>query len=396
MNTSVYIHFPFCVRRCTYCDFNTYAGLDTLISPYVQALCKEIEVLGIQLPQIFQGNVATIYFGGGTPSLISPKELKLILSSLERHFGSGKNIEISLEANPGTLSLQKMRHFLDLGVNRLSIGFQSANDAELKLLGRNHILEEVIQVVKDARLAGFGNLNLDLIYGLPNQTLDAWRNTLNVAISLGVEHLSLYSLTVEEGTLLDEWVKKGALPSPDPDFAADCYEIARDALAKAGYLHYEISNWAKDHQGEDRPFICCHNLQYWKNETYFGLGAGAHGFVSGYRLVNLAHPLMYIQRMFSAEKPAFPLSPDTEESYAVSIDEQMRDTVMLGLRLVEDGVGEEDFLRRFGKPLLDVFPKEIERLLRKGLVEWIETDQRRLRLTRSGQLLGNQAFLEFV
>ncbi|MCS6906640.1 MAG: coproporphyrinogen-III oxidase family protein, partial [Anaerolineales bacterium] len=252
-----------------------------------------------------------------------------------------------------------------------------------------------LRAVEFARVAGIDNLNLDLIYGLPSQSLRSWENSLKVALSLGVEHLSLYSLTVEEGTLLDRWVRSGVLPYPEENFAADCYELARELLANAGYLHYEISNWALLRSGEEIP-VCRHNLQYWKNQEYFGLGAGAHGFLGGYRLANVSHPQQYIERIRSATVCSFPFSPAVQECHCVTPEEEMRDTVLLGLRLVHEGVGEADFFRRFGKSLLEVFPKEIARLTKKGLVEWVETDQRRLRLTRFGQLLGNQAFVEFI
>jgi len=394
MSISVYIHIPFCTRRCSYCDFNTYAGLEHLISPYIDALCKEIEVLGKNLPDSYRNQVHTVYFGGGTPSLLNPMDIKAILVSLERNFGFEASLEVSLEANPGTLTLEKVQAYAQLGVNRLSLGFQSANESELQLLGRTHTLEDVVEAVKAAQSAGIRNLNLDLIYGLPKQTLADWKHSLNAALSLDVEHLSLYSLTIEEGTLLEEWIKQGFLPYPDADFAADCYELAREMLTAAGYVHYEISNWAKPTQ--DSPNFCRHNLQYWKNQEYFGLGAGAHGYLAGFRLVNVLHPFQYVQKVNAFSTSLFPFSPATEHAYPVDREEEMKDTLLLGLRLVREGVVEEEFYRRFGKRMEQVFAKEIDRLLRKGLVEWVETDPRRLRLTRFGQLLGNQAFLEFV
>ncbi len=394
MSLSVYLHIPFCTHRCSYCDFNTYAGLENLISDYVRALCREIEILGENLPDSYRNKVHTIYFGGGTPSLLSPEQIKAVLTSLKHEFGFDANLEISLEANPGTLSLAKVQAYKDLGVNRLSIGFQTANERELQLLGRIHTLGDVVQAVNIARLAGIRNLNLDLIYGLPQQTLKDWENSLQIALSLEVEHLSLYSLTIEEETLMEEWIRKGELTYPDSDLGADCYELACELLAKASYVHYEISNWAKPtDKGHN---FCRHNLQYWKNRDYVGIGAGAHGFISGFRLSNVLHPAHYIQKMKTPLQNAFPFTPATVNAHRVDSEEEMRDTVLLGLRLTQDGVGEEDFYQRFGKRLSDVFPVEIDRLLKKGLVEWIETDQPRLRLTRFGQLLGNQAFLEFV
>ncbi|MCX8063369.1 MAG: radical SAM family heme chaperone HemW, partial [Anaerolineales bacterium] len=286
MKVSVYLHFPFCVQRCSYCDFNTYSGLDELIPLYVQSLCKEIEFIGENLPEAYYKKIHTLYFGGGTPSLLSAEALERILVSLEQNFGFGDNIEISLEANPGTLSLEKLRAYVSLGINRISLGFQSANEHELRLLGRVHSVADVVQSVELSRSVGISNINLDLIYGLPAQTLIDWTNSLETALSLGVEHLSLYSLTVEDDTSLQEWIQMGLYPRPDTDLAADCYELARDMLSNAGYLHYEISNWAKLRDG-NIAYVCQHNLQYWKNAEYFGLGAGAHGFVYGLRLANV-------------------------------------------------------------------------------------------------------------
>jgi len=397
MNLSVYIHIPFCVQRCGYCDFNTYAGLDHLISPYVKALCREIEIFGQSLPETMRNKVHTIYLGGGTPSLLKPRDLQMILSTLEYTLGFMAEMEISLEANPGTCSLQKIRGYVGAGVNRLSIGMQSANEHELRLLGRSHTVGDVVQAVEIARAGGIENINLDLINALPNQTLDDWRNSLKVALSLDVEHLSLYSLTIEENTMLYQKVSTGELLTPDDDIAADCYDVAREMLSQAGYLHYEISNWARRNIAGGL-FECRHNLQYWKNLPYLGLGAGAHSYLDGYRLINVTHPWQYIQKLSSPNKMhcAFPFSPATQDYYIVSPEEQMRDTLLLGLRLVQEGVGEEDFFRRYGKKMSEVFAEEIHRLLQKGLVEWIEDGQKRIRLTRFGQLLGNQAFIEFV
>lgn len=395
MSVSLYLHFPFCTKRCSYCDFNTCAELDNLISPYIQALCKEIKFLGETLPERYQKQIHTVYMGGGTPSLIPPNELQKILDFVGRYLGFEDDPEVTIEANPGTLTLSKLKAYVDMGINRISLGFQSANEHELRLLGRIHSLSEGLKAVDLARFAGIPNINLDLIYGLPNQTLVDWRNSLEVALSLDVEHLSLYCLTIEEGTVLECRIQRGDLPYPDSDFAATCYELARDMLAEASYLQYELSNWAKQ-KDPNSTYICLHNLQYWKNLEYLGIGAGAHGFIDHYRLVNVTHPSAYIQKFLSHTQTVFPFSPATEIAHPVSKNEEMKDTVLLGLRLTQEGIGEEDFLHRFDAAISDVFREEIERLNKKGLVEWIKTDQRRLRLTRSGQLLGNQAFIEFV
>jgi oxygen-independent coproporphyrinogen-3 oxidase len=292
--TSLYIHIPFCSHRCGYCDFNTYAGIEQLIPAYTSALCDELRYLSENAGEILQ--ISTIYFGGGTPSLLSTKELGQILDTIDKHFNILQSPEISIEANPGTLTKDYLQAIRQLGINRISLGMQSANQDELSLLERQHSLLDVKKAVKWSRGAGFDNLNLDLIYGLPKQALSAWMISLESAISLDPEHLSLYALTLEYGTPLKNWVEKGMLPGPDPDEAAEMYEFSRKRLVQAGYLQYEVSNWArKADSGE--VYSCAHNLQYWRNLPYLGVGAGAHGYINHIRTVNVSAPHAYIQRM---------------------------------------------------------------------------------------------------
>jgi oxygen-independent coproporphyrinogen-3 oxidase len=387
---SVYLHIPFCRHRCGYCDFNTYAGLDGLIFAYTDALIKEIEFLraaaGERLP------AHTVFFGGGTPSLLPLADVERILGALRRHFALATDAEISLEANPGTLSLDYLRGLRIAGVNRLSLGVQSANPQELLVLERQHDFGDVINSVKWARQAGFNNLNLDWIFGLPSQTLASWRRNLDLALQLAPEHLSLYALSIEHGTPFKEMDSRGLLAIPDADLAADMYELAAEMLGQAGYEQYEISNWARrDKAGH--LLACRHNLQYWRTLPYAGLGAGAHGFLGGVRTANVLAPAAYIKRMEESASTEFPRTPATVSAEQIEPKREMGETMMMGLRLVDEGVSAAGFASRFGATLDAVYGKQIAQLERRGLLE-IAADA--LRLTRAGRLLGNQVFMEFI
>ncbi len=393
---SIYLHIPFCVHRCAYCDFNTYANLDKLIPGYIDAIRREAAYLsalaGERLP------VHTIFLGGGTPSLLPLAAVEYILQALAEDFNLLPGIEISLEANPGTVSLDVLRGLRALGVNRLSLGMQSADTTELRLLGRVHDLPDVIRAVRWARQAGFENLSLDLIYGLPGQAVATWLKTLDTSLALNPDHLSLYALTLEQGTPMQRWVGRGLLDAPDADLAADMYECASDRLGAAGMAQYEISNWARL-DGFGQPLACLHNLQYWRNQPYLGLGAGAHGYAGGVRTANVLAPADYIQRLaVMDEKPpaAFPRTPATISEILIDRQAEMGETMMMGLRLVRDGVAAADFEERFGLSLQSAYGLVIERLVNQGLLEWIDALQPRLRLTQRGRLLGNRVFMEFI
>jgi oxygen-independent coproporphyrinogen-3 oxidase len=392
---SIYLHIPFCRHRCAYCDFNTYAGLESLIPQYTQALCSEIASLKENSPARLA--VHTVYFGGGTPSLLPAAELERILRALQDSFQLQADCEISLEANPGTLSLGYLLDLCSLGINRLSLGVQSANPAELQALERQHDFFDVIQAVRWAAQSGMDNLNLDLIFGLPGQTLQNWQRTLDLVANLGAEHLSLYALTLEHGTPMAAWAQHGLIAEPDPDLAAEMYEYAGQRLAAAGYRQYEISNWAREESS--RLLACCHNLQYWRNLPYLGLGAGAHGYASGLRTVDVLAPASYIQRLQAGkeqgERP-FPLTPATQSAQSVDRQTEIGETMMMGLRLVQEGVSARAFSQRFGQELAEVFGDQIERLTRLGLLEWAGEKSDCLRLTPQAYLVGNQVFVEFI
>ncbi len=382
---AVYVHIPFCRARCAYCDFNTYAGLDDLIPPYVAAVCREIAAAGERWGHLA---VPTVYFGGGTPSLLPLDLLANILHTSRITFHVLRDAEVTLEANPGTVTLAYLRRLRALGFNRLSLGVQSARADELRLLGRIHTWQDVVEAVAWAREAGFTNLNLDLIFGLPGQSLAHWRETLEAALALAPEHLSLYSLTIEEGTPLAGRIAAGDLPAPDDDLAAEMYEEAESRLAEDGFEHYEVSNWARMNQRSNTQtsnFQCHHNLVYWRNEPWLGFGAGAHSWIEGKRWANMRHPRDYIAALEARRSPVV-------EAEEIGRRTEMGETMMLGLRLA-DGVSDARFRSRFGVGLEETFGRELAELRDLGLLEW---DGNVARLTARGRLLGNQVFARFV
>ena len=401
---SLYIHIPFCRARCTYCDFNTYAGLEALHADYVRALVREIRLVGDTLRGI-ELNAETIYLGGGTPTVLSLEHLGAILAACHESFEMAADVEITSEANPGTLDKGYLAGLRGLGINRLSLGVQSFDDGLLRLLGRIHTGAQAVETYRLAREAGFENVNLDLIYGLPAQTLSQWRGTLERALDLRPDHLSLYALTLEEGTPLHGQVARGELPQPDPDLAADMVLLAQEMLGAAGYRHYEISNWA-------RPGCeCRHNLTYWRNEPYLGFGAGAHSWFMGRRYHNVLSPQEYIQRLSDGASPVAAgvqrsspagglgvspnsfLSPAVAELEEINEALEMAETMILGLRLVEEGVSFKAFARRFGRRVESLYERELRELKELGLIE-IMAD--RVRLTERGWLLGNEVFQRFL
>lgn len=386
---SLYLHIPFCQHRCAYCDFNTYTGLGDLQADYAAALRKEVRQVGEMATAVHSRplSVSTVFFGGGTPSLLAPPLLEEILTAIRETFSLARDAEISMEANPNTVDDAYLGAVREAGVNRLSFGVQSAIAAELALLERQHTFAGAVTAVAAARAAGFTNLNLDLIYGLPTQTLASWEKSLDAALELDPAHLSLYCLTVEPGTPLQRRVAEGKVAAPDPDLAADQYQLARERLATADYVHYEISNWAKSGQA------CRHNLTYWRNQSYLGLGAGAHGHAAGYRYALVKQPRVYLRRMRQGKPGEYPLSAATAEARRLSPQEAMSDTVITQLRLLQEGLDLAAFAARFGVSLDAAYDGLVGRLAEWELV-WEENG--RLRLTERGYFLSNQVFYRFM
>ena len=431
----LYVHIPFCATKCPYCDFNTYAGIESQMEPYMAALRSEIDLWGAVLggPRL-----DTVFFGGGTPSYLPPGSLGMLLDAVRGSFGLVGDAEITAEANPDDLCAEKLASLLEAGVNRLSIGVQSLDDDLLRLLGRRHSAREALEAFTTARSAGFDNVSIDLMYGLPDQTLEQWGATLATALGMRPSHISMYCLTLEGGTPMERDAAEGRIPVPDGDLAADMYLMAEVQTAEAGYRHYEISNWAIPGR-ESR-----HNLLYWRNRPFLGVGPGAHSYLDGHRFHNLRSPREYIRRLESGEPhpqpggspiPSFPRRacpvPDTgrepipgevhrntpgsslsrrplqsgrgsgERSFdsipvvegAEPVDRhlEMAETMMMGLRL-DTGIEPALFAARFGGSPGEAYGEVIEELEDDGL---LEAGNDRIVLTPRGRLLGNEVFGRF-
>jgi len=387
---SLYFHIPFCYRRCNYCDFNTYAGEELRIPEYISALEEEMEISSENdLKEI----VHTLYFGGGTPSLIPVDYYRRIIIKVKNQFQINDFPEISIEVNPGTINHDYLKSLFITGFNRLSIGMQSVNPEELALLGRIHSVKDTIESVKLAKQAGFQNVSLDLIFGLPGQKLKQWQKSLEFAVSLNVQHLSLYALTIEMQTAFSRWLRKGIIKPIDDDLAADMYEWSIDYLGKNGYGQYEISNWSRIEDGKMK-FQSLHNMQYWLELPYLGFGAGAHSHYHHYRFENpnsIGDYINSINHIHSNE-------PSNLHGNRVLIDKraEMNEVMMLGLRLTDQGVSQKRFIERFGFGMQDVFDNRIKKLINLGLLEWKDSEKSTLRLTQRGKLMGNQVFMQFV
>jgi len=407
----LYIHIPFCARKCPYCDFNTYARLEPLHEAYSQALCRE---MGRWAARLDGRTIDTVFLGGGTPTVLSSGQLSRILEQVHDRFELAVDVEFTSEANPGIEDRGQFALLRSLGVNRLSMGVQSFQPEELDFLGRIHDAEDALRAYDSAREAGLDNINLDFMFGLPRQSLEAWKDSLNKALELAPRHLSLYSLIVEPETPLAHWVETGRTPAPDDDLAAEMYEIAMSRLREAGYEQYEVSNWVRG-----AGFACRHNLLYWRNQEWIGVGPGAHShlrfptrlrreytddlaFLSGdscdpatgsgapaaasARWSNVRGVQGYIRRV---EADQSPVSFHEELPAGVSMGE----TMMLGLRLVREGVPFARFEAMHGQPMRTAFGPSLDRLHDGGL---LESDGERVRLTPKGLLVGNRVFSEFV
>jgi oxygen-independent coproporphyrinogen-3 oxidase len=377
----IYIHIPFCAHICPYCDFNTYAGKDSLIPRYVDSVVRELEMRRPELPC---RAAETIYFGGGTPSLLSPLQVEQILAACRANYRIMPNAEITMEANPNGLDAGRLAGYRAAGVNRLSIGAQTLDRRGLRTLGRQHEAVDVLDAVQVAYAAGFERINLDFIFGWPGQQREAWQTDLERVLALGDEgpdHLSLDSLIVEPGTPYADATARGILQVPDDDAAADLYEDAIAMLDAAGWDHYEIANWARTPDRYSR-----HNAIYWRHGNYLGAGAGAYGTIRGTRVMNHMLPETYIRAVEGGTLP---------HSNSEIIDEKTGrgETMMLGLRLLDDGIQASAFSQRHGVDLEAHFGTQIAQMEKIGLLERMVTG---VRLTPRGMMLANDVAAAFL
>ncbi|SFU93761.1 radical SAM family heme chaperone HemW [Alicyclobacillus macrosporangiidus] len=373
--TSLYVHIPFCASRCHYCDFTTYVAPRPAMDAYVVALAEEFRLLG----EAATAPLQTVFFGGGTPTLLSARQWEQVFAALHRCFRLAPGAEVTVEANPGTVDAEKLALLREAGVNRLSFGAQTFDERLLLAIGRLHDADTIRRSVVMAQDAGFTNLNLDLMFGLPDQTLNDVHESVREVVRLGVPHVSAYWLKVEPGTPFARWREQGLLSLPGEDLEADMYDLVLEELAAAGFCHYEVSNFARP--GREAR----HNLVYWRNEPYWAAGVGAHGYAFGRRYENVRALQEYAARVRAGRRP-------WEVDHEVSAAEAAEDTLMLGLRLRE-GVSAERFWLRHGVRMEEAFAGVIDPLLAQGLLAWQEG---RLRLTERAWQVANVVFERFV
>lgn len=373
-----YLHIPFCKSKCIYCDFNSFAQKDDCIEPYIKAVKKEIEEYAKQNKDVL---IKTIYIGGGTPSYIKEKYIKEIIETIRSNFEIIPNAEITIEINPGTVNRRKLNTYYKSGINRLSIGLQSTNDKLLKQLGRVHDFEDFLETVRLANTIGFSNINADCMIGLPNQTIYDVEETLNVLINLRLTHISVYSLIVEPNTPLEKKINSGELKLPDEEIERYMYWFAKRKLEENGYLHYEISNFAKP------LFRSKHNLDCWNQKEYKGFGVSASSYENGIRYTNISSIEKYVENVQNGQ---FKKNYIVEEKQ--DRETMMKEYMLLGLRKIT-GVSINQFRKKFGTIPIFKYNKEITKLTNEGL---IESNGINIRLTKKGLDLANLVWEEFV
>jgi len=385
----IYIHIPFCKRKCTYCNFNTTHFFDDLAARYIESVVREIRYSGELLSDDRKRvSVDTIFFGGGTPSIVEAEQLARLIEACRSSFQVADDSEITIEINPSTFARNKLEGWRAAGINRASVGVQSFIDSELVSLSRTHTSDRARATIDALREAGFENISLDLIAGLPEQRLDDWEFNLDEALKLRPEHLSLYLLEVKEGTQLYAQIKRGQRPRPDDDLAGEMYRRISEATQAAGYEHYEISNFALLSGNDDSQasaFRSKHNLKYWTATPFYGMGCGAHSFDGRARWSNILKTESYIDSVTATGRAE-------AERRELSVEDLAAEALFMGLRLRE-GISLEEFRREYSLDIIERYKGELVRLEEAGLVE---VTGQRLSLTQEGRLLSNEVFITFV
>ena len=387
MKMVIYVHIPFCVRKCYYCDFLSGPADKETIEKYVKALMNEIEYYGKRIGQ--KGTnipIKSIFFGGGTPSILEGRYMEMIMDKINESFNMEENAEITIECNPGTADEDKLSKYKEIGINRISIGLQSTNDDELKNIGRIHTYEEFLAIYNMARKVGFDNINIDLMSALPDQTLESYKETLEKIINLNPEHISAYSLILEEGTCLyekiEELEKAGKDTGlPDEDTERSMYYETKRIMEENGYYRYEISNYAK--KGNE----CRHNIAYWRRDDYIGMGIGAASYIDGVRTKNVCNINEYID---IEEKPNS--SEDRSETEVLTKEDKMAEFMFLGLRMVE-GVSINDFEQEFCEDFNQIYGDITKKHIEDGL---LIQNGKNIRLTDLGMDVSNMVMSSYI
>lgn len=371
----LYIHIPFCIRKCGYCDFLSFSGIGRETENlYVDALIREMNYYMHLLRDYYAD---TLFFGGGTPSVLSLESMDKIMNAVYEKFKLGDEIEITMESNPGTLTGDKLKKYMDMGINRLSMGLQSFDDDELRLLGRIHSADDFLNNYYEARKAGFENINVDLMFGIPGQNIESWTKTLARLIKINPEHISFYSLEIEENTEFWDLRNEGRIMEASDYEDRKMYAYAVDLLKSEGYMQYEISNSAR------KGYECRHNLKYWSMDDYLGLGLGAHSFIEGERFGNETDLERYINNK-GHEQRIF--------KYQNTFNDNVSEYMFTGLRKSE-GISARDFEMRFRKSVYSIFNRELLKLQKEKL---IDADGDRIRLTPKGIDISNYVLSEFI
>ncbi|WP_088809017.1 MULTISPECIES: radical SAM family heme chaperone HemW [Listeria] len=374
--TAVYIHIPFCEHICYYCDFNKVFLEGQPVERYVDLLIQEME-MATALKKL--DTVETVFVGGGTPTTLSENQIERLCEAVHRIFPLSQDVEFSFEANPGDLSVSKLNAMKQSGVNRISMGVQSFNNDLLKKIGRIHTVADVYQSIQNMEKVGFRNVSIDLIFSLPGQTEDDFKDTLQKALALDLPHYSAYSLIIEPKTIFYNLMQKGQLILPNQDAEANMYDFLMSEMERRGKKQYEISNFAEE------GFKSRHNIVYWSNEHYFGFGAGAHGYLNDTRYSNFGPLKQYMTPLEEGRLPIF-------QTKDLSLKEEMEEEMFLGLRKV-DGVSKVRFFEKFDRELDATFQKAIATTVENG---WLENTKEYVKLTREGRFLGNNVFREFL
>lgn len=373
----LYIHVPFCVKKCNYCDFNSFKVDRISKNTYLEDLRKEMELYKNEIDE--NEEITSIFLGGGTPSILSGGEIKYIFKCINDNFNIKKDAEITIECNPGTLTLEKLQDMKDAGINRLSIGLQATQNNHLEYIGRIHTYEEFEKNYKEALKVGFDNINVDLMYSLPNQSFDDWKESLEKITDLNPTHISAYSLILEEGTELYNMYERKEFRLMDEDTDIDMYEYTINYLKSKGYKQYEISNYSKN------GFECEHNKLYWKCGHYIGLGPGASGYIKNTRYGNLCDLNEYHKSLLKNERPI-------ESKEILNTEDKIEEKIFMGLRMNE-GISFDDFKKQFNIDFLEKYHKQIKDLSEKNLIQLSEG---KMALTQKGREISNTVFIEFM
>lgn len=376
IKTGLYIHIPFCSSKCNYCDFNSYTGKLNLAEDYFSSMKKEIQLYKDEMKYNL---IDTIFIGGGTPSCVDQKYISDIITTCRVNYNISEDCEISIESNPGTLDLEKLHTYKINGINRISIGLQAYQNNLLKYLGRQHSSEDFISSIELSKKAGFKNINADVIFGIPGQTMEDWKETLKALVDLGITHISAYSLKIEEGTKFGVMLESGKLIEMEDELDREMYHYTIDYLKQNGLNQYELSNFSKE------GYECKHNLTYWKCVDYLGIGAGAHSFLQDIRFYNENSIEGYIKYLEKGEKPV-------EERYKVDFYDKVSEYMFLGLRL-NKGVNGTEFQDLFNQDMFVKYADSFQELEKNKL---IEIDGEIVKLTSLGLDLANQVFIKFV